>query len=117
MNKIDGSHLLPSRQLDPSHGAQQKKGAAHERTSDGATEPRTAGTGDSVVISDKARQLMSMRQAYDAGLEAVAKEPDVREEKLAQVRLRLEQGFYQSTEVRDRISDGVLKAIDAMDEA
>ncbi len=117
MNKIDGSNLLPPRQLDQSSGSQQKKGTDPARTAEDSAPARSWVNGDSAVISDKARKLMSMRHAYDAGMDAIGREPDLREEKLAQVRLRLEQGFYQSSEVRDRISDGVLKAIEGMDEA
>ena len=118
MNKIDGSQLLPSRQLDSSQGlARSNKSDTDKSIPAGGSAPEnTVKTSDTAEISAKARSLMEMKQAYDAGLEAVEKMPDTRADKLAQVRSRLEEGFYNSTEVREKVAGGVVETIKGIDE-
>lgn len=119
MNRIDGQRALPSRTLDSSAQAQLRKEAMNRSGAyEGDAAPqRSTATGDEAVISDKAQQLMEMRRTYEVGLAAVAREPNLREEKLAQVRARLEEGYYESPQVRERISEGVLRAIEGTEEA
>ena len=119
MNKIDGSQLTPSRQLDSFEGTARSNKTDSEKNSHagGVTAEKATKTGDTAEISEKAKQLMALRQAYDSGLESVAKLPDVRAEKLEAVRARLDEGYYNSTEVREKVADGVLEAFRGIDEA
>lgn len=119
MNRIDGSQLQPLPQPDSSQGTQrsdqagQNPGVAPEQTAP----EKEARAGDTLEISDKARQLMELRQIYDAGLEAVAREPEMRSDKVEQAKQRLESGFYHSVEVRQKIADGVLGTIEGTEKA
>ena len=118
LNRIDGSQLNQSRQLDSFEGTARsnKANSEQEIPAKGVASDSKAKTGDTVEISDKAKQLMAMRQVYDDGLESVEKVPDVRAEKLELVRARLDEGFYNSSEVRDKVADGVLDAFHGIDE-
>lgn len=72
---------------------------------------------DRVEISDTAHQLMDLRQAVDSGRMALGVLPEVREDKLEEVRAKLQQGFYQSVEVRDKVAGalgGVLRNLDQL---
>lgn len=119
MNRIGGQPPLPSRTLDPASQSMVRQGALKRSNAygdDGAAQ-RAPVTEDRAEISEKAHQLMEMRQAYETGLAAVGREPDIREEKLAEVRSRLAEGFYESQPVRDKVSEGVLRTLAGTEEA
>lgn len=118
MNKIDGSQLNQTRPLDPFQGTTRSESSKSKAGDSAASAPaeHSGKTGDTVEISDKARILMEMRQVYESGLEALGQVEDVREEKLAEVRSRLETGFYNSVEVRQKVADGVLGAFLSIEE-
>ena len=118
MNKIDGSQLIPSRQLDSFQGTtrSEKSDSGSGAPASGVGSENQTKTGDTVEISAKARKLMEMRQVYDAGLESVKDVPEVREAKLAEVRARLDQDFYNSVEVREKVADGLIEAFKGIDE-
>lgn len=59
---------------------------------------------DRAEISVEAHDMLELRKAVDAGRSVLAHEPDVRAEKVALAKERLASGFYQSAEVRDRVS-------------
>jgi hypothetical protein len=61
---------------------------------------REAPVEDRAEISDQARRLEDLRRTMAAGREALSREPDVRQERLAEVRQRLAGGHYDSDEVR-----------------
>ena len=61
-------------------------------------------TDDKAEISTRARELVDLRAAVDAGRTAMGEEPDLRAGKVAQARERLASGFYQSSEVRDQVA-------------
>ncbi|PID78670.1 hypothetical protein CSB20_14035, partial [bacterium DOLZORAL124_64_63] len=68
-------------------------------------------------ISDTAQKLVDLRAAVDTGRAALEALPDVREEKLAQARQRLQDGHYQSPEVQKKMSgilQGVLSKLDEL---
>ena len=118
MNKIDGSQSTPARQLDSFQGTARsnKSESGSGIPAEGLASENGVKTGDTAEISAKALKLMEMRQVYEAGLESVEDVPDVRAEKLAQVRSRLEEGFYNSTQVREKLADGILDTFQAIDE-
>jgi anti-sigma28 factor (negative regulator of flagellin synthesis) len=118
MNKIDGSPLNQSRPLDSFQGTNRSEKSDGKLGGAVSSKPAetSAKTGDTVEISDKAKLLMEMRQIYESGLKAVGQVEDVREDKLAEVRSRLETGYYNSDEVRQQIADGVLSAFLGIEE-
>ncbi len=120
MQRLDTNHTVQPRPGDcyPQNigqkGIGQKNGAAMNTS---AVDPASVGAnpGDHAVISSNARVLVDLRAAVDTGREVIASTPDVRHERLAQVRERLAAGYYQSAEVRQRVAGRVLKVIDALD--
>ena len=60
---------------------------------------------DRVEISPKAHRLMALSHAMEFGLQALASLPEVRQDRVAEVRTRLDRGFYNSVEVRNRVAE------------
>ncbi len=71
---------------------------------------------DTAEISDNAHQLMDLRAAVDVGRLAIQNAPDVREDKIAEARKRLEQGFYNSPVVQDQVAGVLGNVLTKMDE-
>jgi len=99
MNSINGSSLHRSGLLENS---QEKSPVKGEKK---AAEANAAGSdwssvgpahGDKAEISDKAHQMAALREALDTGRAAVESLPDLRPEKVALARERLQSGFYQT---------------------
>ena len=67
-------------------------------------ETRSAG-GDKLEISPKAHRLIALRDAMEQGQQAVDEIPAVRPDRVAEVRSRMERGFYNSVEVRSRVAE------------
>lgn len=63
--------------------------------------------GDKAEISDRAHEILDLRAAVDAGRDVLLSIPEVREDRVAEVRARLAQGFYNSGEVRDKVAGRV----------
>jgi hypothetical protein len=61
--------------------------------------------GDRAEISPKAHRLMALRNAMDSGRQALADLPEVRQDRVSEVRSRLDRGFYNSLEVRSRVAE------------
>jgi len=60
--------------------------------------------------------LVELKQAVEVGKAALAALPDVREDRVAQARERMAEGFYHSIAVREKVAErlsGVLGALDA----
>lgn len=71
--------------------------------------PRRDGrdTSDEVEISEEARQL-----AEAAKIEEVVRQtPDIREERVAEVKAKLERGEYNTEEVFDTVAERIMKAL------
>ena len=70
---------------------------------------------DRAEISEKAREMMKLRETVDLGRHALEQTPEVRQDRVAEVKSRLNRGYYQSVnvhgEVADRLED-VLSKID-----
>lgn len=118
MDKIDGSAFLRPGQLDRFQGTERsraEKNAADER----ANSPTSAGAEalrDKAEISPTARRMVHLRRAVDEGRVAMAEAPDPRRERVEQVRQRLDQGFYESAAVRERVADGVFRVFASLEE-
>jgi hypothetical protein len=116
MNPISNNPHLRQGALDAFAGTQRRdeKAASAEN---GAVQPaRSERLADKAEISDTARRIVALRGALEAGKAAAAAEPDLREEKLAQVRERLASGFYNSVEVQAKVADGVGQVIRGIEE-
>ncbi|MHB8079053.1 MAG: flagellar biosynthesis anti-sigma factor FlgM [Candidatus Krumholzibacteriia bacterium] len=72
--------------------------------------PTAQPTGDSLVLSAAARREAQMQGDLSAAREALAALPDVREERVAEARARLDSGVYETTEVRGVVA-GRLQAV------
>jgi len=60
---------------------------------------------DTADISPKAHRLIALRHAMDSGREALEELPEVRQDRVDQVRARLDRGYYNSIEVRTRVAE------------
>ncbi len=117
MNPINNSPHLRQGVVDAFQGTQRRDEAG--RGADGGAVPAGAVTeslGDRAEISETAHRLVELRHTLEVGRAAAAAEPDVRQEKVAEVRDRLAQGFYNSVEVRAKVAGGVDKVIRGMDQ-
>ncbi len=93
------------REVDSGHGGKQT--------------PQTAAggqVGDRVEISDRARQLDDLRRSLVAGQSALDRVPDVRKDKIAQARARLQTGYYSAEEVRQEVAAKLGAVIRKLDE-
>ena len=97
----------------------RQAGSTHDK--EGATATPATRTdpaaGERLEISDRARQLESMRRTLLAGRRAYDETPEVRPERLAEVRSRLESGAYEAPEVRQTVAErlgAVLRKLDAL---
>jgi len=66
---------------------------------------RRAAPADKADISAKAHRLIALRHAVDSGRQALDALPEVRQDRVAQARDRLNRGFYNSIEVRTRVAE------------
>jgi len=66
------------------------------------------GRKDSAVFSSKSKALASDAEVQSAKARAMAT-PDVREDKIAEVRSKIESGFYNSEEFKDLLADRLIK--------
>jgi flagellar biosynthesis anti-sigma factor FlgM len=72
---------------------------------------------DRAEISSHARRLEDLRRTMDQGRQALAEVPDVRQERVEEVRNRLASGHYQKAEVRQDTAQrlgAVLRRLDAL---
>lgn len=119
MDKINGSPLIRPGGLEQFLGTARsekdgKAGAAGGDRSGASSEAKPA---DTMEISEAAHRLVDLRQAVDTGRNALQALPDVREDKVAEVRERLHQGYYNSQEVRDKVAEklgSVFSSLDAL---
>ncbi len=120
MDRIHGSPLLRQGALDGFRKAQQSDGRETPGGPGPSGVPQEGGVArqaaDQAVISPAGKQLVDLRQAVDTGRAALAALPDVREDRLNQVRQRLDQGFYQSTAVRDKVAERLAGVLSSLDE-
>jgi hypothetical protein len=68
-------------------------------------------------ISANARKMADLRRTIDQSREALAAAPDLRQERIAQARERIQAGFYDSREVREEVAgklSQVLRRLDSL---
>ena len=107
MDRISGFSNMGKTLLDRFQGSRRTD--AHDR--DPATETGSphednrAAPADMAEISSKAHRIIALRHALDSGLTALEGLPEVRPDRVAEVRSRLNRGFYNSVEVRTRVAE------------
>lgn len=117
MDKINGSPLHRPGMLDRfavSNNKEEETGNSAPVVS-GEGRPNPAPT-DRAEISDTAHQLIDLRAAVDVGRAALQDAPDVREERVALAKKRLEEGYYNSQVVQDRLSGILGNVLNKLDE-
>jgi hypothetical protein len=119
MDKINGSPLPRPGFLDNARPSDRTVGstATEAKAAQDAlgTGVPAASSGDTAQISDRAHRLMELRLAVDTGRAALDVLPEVRQDKVAQARERLQSGFYDSREVREAAADGIDRVIRGID--
>jgi len=118
MDRIQGSSLTP-------HGALNnfsRTGKAEESGREEATSPAVerdsetgSKAGDTAEISAAGKQLVNLKQAVEVGKAALAALPDVRQDRVAEARERLSQGFYHSAAVRGRVAEKLVGILGNME--
>ncbi len=105
MDKINGFTNLSKGLLEKFQGSRRADLSDQKSSPEvGATgSDRRAVPGDTAEISPKAHRLIALRHALDSGHKAVEELPEVRQDRVDQVRARLSKGFYNSVEVRTRV--------------
>ena len=115
MNRIDQADVLRQGALGRFHETGRRDRA---RENDPAA-PRPAGAEqatDRAEISPAARRLMEVHDALETGRRSVAELPDVREERVAEAKARLAQGFYRSVEVQTKVAQGVDRVLEGIED-
>ncbi len=114
MDKINGAPLNQPGILDRFQVSDKKKDSekAGQLNSSGKSVPTPA---DRAEISDTAHQLMDLRAAVDVGRAALEGVPEVRDEKIVEVKKRLQQGYYNSQVVQDDLAGILGKVLGNLD--
>src|SRR5438105_4309789 len=81
-------------------------GASHP----GSPRERRSAAADGFEISEEAVGQLAIHETVVAVREAAAKVSDVRPERVAEARSRIEQGYYERPEVRGSIVDALLRS-------
>lgn len=115
MDKINGSPMPRSGMLDRLKVGNQGSGGESKTQSASKSDSPTGLPGDRAEISDTAHQLMDLRATMEVGRAALASTPDVREERVAEAKKRLEQGFYNSTVVQDKVAAALQKIFSGLE--
>lgn len=105
--------LLEQFRKQAAEGAREKESSGSAAA--GGTE-RGPAAQERVEISDRAQQLGRMRHMLEVGRAAYAEEPDVRQDRLAEVRSRLQTGHYADEEVRQTVADRLGAVLRKLDE-
>ena len=107
IERLDGITTLPKQIL----GGTQENQAARDQSGERILERPTPADGhriptvDTVEISPKAHRLNALQQSIEHGLAVLSELPEVREDRMAEVRSRLNRGFYHSVEVRKLVAE------------
>jgi hypothetical protein len=115
MNKVDGTPFVQPHQLDKYTRADAHSTAASRNpvvTPDTAATERTL---DQAIISDKALRFMELHNIMQAGREALEATPELRAERLEQVRARLASGYYNSRDVYRAVAERLGAVIDEVE--
>ena len=65
--------------------------------------------GDKVEISSEARKLQDTTSVKAAASKSIQDTPEVREDKIAEVRQKIQEGFYDQANISTALADKLLK--------
>jgi len=116
MDKINGSPLMRPGLLDRFKVANKEKDGSEATSAVNSNDRPTTKPADKAEISDTAHKLMDLRAAVDVGREAIDGLPDIREDRIVEAKKRLEQGYYNSQVVQDRLAGNLAKILGKIDE-
>ena len=116
MDKINGSPLMRPGLLDRFKVGNKEKNGTETTSAINSDERSGAKPSDRAEISDTAHKLMDLRAAVDAGRASLENIPDVREDRVAEAKKRLEQGYYNSQVVQDKLAGTLVKVLGKIDE-
>lgn len=111
MERIGGFSNLGQAFLDKFQGSDRSDSVKTKPAPQNNTPVATDGDGnrsvplDKAEISLKAHQLNDLRNAVDSGRDALEEVPEVRQDRVAEVRARLNRGYYNSVEVRAQVAE------------
>lgn len=75
------------------------------------TERTSAKGSDEVAISDEARKAQRLQQDVQVAQVTVNRSPDVRQEKIAEVREKLERGDYLQEQIAEAIAEKIMQGM------
>ena len=75
-----------------------------------------AAPADKAEISPKAHRLIALRNAMEQGRKALESVPEVRPDRVAEARARLDRGFYNSIEVRTKVAERLESVTEKMED-
>jgi negative regulator of flagellin synthesis FlgM len=84
------------------------KKVEHARKVDTSAKAKNVRT-DKSEFSSNAQRLSDTKANLDIAKARLDSEPDIREEKVAEVREKIESGFYDSPEFIDKLADKIIK--------
>jgi hypothetical protein len=117
MDRINSFSSLSRELVNRFKGADpgESLNAVPTETAPGQSGERPART-DRVDISPKAHRLIALHNAMEAGRRALESVPEVRQDRVAEARARLDRGFYNSVEVRNRVAERLNDVAQKMEE-
>ncbi len=116
-NKINPASVNANQQLNKFKKIDSEKSAKAGNDSSvksGIDQTRIAS--EKLDISQKAHNLKKLKEIMQAGKAALAEEPPVREERIAEVRQKLANGFYQSADVKAEVAAELSGLMSRMDQ-
>lgn len=116
MDKINGSPLMRSGLLDRFKVDNKDQDKAEKSSSANSSERSSTVPSDRAEISDTAHQLMDLRAAVDVGRASLENVPEVREDRVAEAKKRVEQGYYNSQVVQDKLAGTLAKVLGNLDD-
>lgn len=107
IERIDGFAAFGRQLLEKFQGPGQtpKQGVEAPENTTEFGDARPKASGDTADISPKAHHLIALRHAMDSGHKALEKVPEVRPDRIAEAKSRLNRGYYNSIEVRQRVAE------------
>jgi len=96
---VEIHNILPS---DKPKGI-QRKGVSRKADATPVT------NGDKIEISSEARKLQDSQAIYKSAVTALRDSPAVREDKVQEVRDKIEQGYFSSNQIKEDLAEKLLQ--------
>lgn len=115
-NKIDRSLNLQSNMLQNFQQASRAEtrdgGETARAAASGSTAADALRSGEKLEISESARKLSRMGQLLDAGKQALAAEPDIRQDRVAEARQKISEGAYDEPAAKRQLAENLAATLD-----